>query len=197
MARELSHLVCKCGRRGGFITKRKAGYRKRHSYYYVGHYDSGKGRIWCHLSNHDLAHISFHYQEYYTQYKPLVEKIRNSIRLHEPKEMREEIVTDAGLLLFRMHKGLSAEIAITKVWSDVEELIMLEKIKEADGVGLTTDHNVLSRSLRGLPVTPQRLWCNNPHYKNWAKRKSRTYKPRPTSPIQHPSLSRNQKSQSQ
>lgn len=197
MARELSHLVCKCGRRGGFITKRKAGYGQRNAYYYVGHYDAAKrGRIWCHLSTHDLAHISFYYQEYYEQYKPLVEKIRNSIRLHEPEELRDEIVVQAGLLLLRMHKGMSTEIAITKVWSDVEELIMLEKIKEAEGVGLTTDHNVLSRSLHGLPVTPQRLWCNNLHYRNWPKRKSRTYKPRPTSTKQPSSPSRNQKSQS-
>ena len=75
------------------------------------------------------------------------------------------------MLLSAMHRRLTLEMAAIKVWADIAELIMLEKIKEAEGVGLTTNHNVLSRSLRGLPVTPQRLSSNNPHYKNWPERK--------------------------
>lgn len=47
------------------------------------------------------------------------------------------------MLLSAMHRRLTLEMAAMKVWADVEELIMLEKIKEAEGVGLTTTMSYL------------------------------------------------------
>ncbi len=176
MARKASNLICKCGRRGGFITKRKAGYGLTNEYYYVGHYDPvKKGRKWCSITDHDLAHISFDDLRYLAEYMPLVHRLLEIYRTGSKKE-KDEIFEKTALLLYDMvkiSKRLRAEIVVAKVFADKEELIMLDKIKEAEGVGLTNDHNVLSRSLRGLPVTPQRLWENHPHYKNWPKREHR------------------------
>lgn len=49
----------------GFLTERKTGYKKKQEYFYVGHYDPAKkGWVWCSISEHDFAHITFNYVEY-------------------------------------------------------------------------------------------------------------------------------------
>lgn len=183
MARTPSNLICKCGRKGGFLTKRKAGYLKKNEYYYVGHYDrSKKGRTWCSISMHDLAHLQFDDIRYHSEYLPLIRKWKNANSAHAAREEKEKLRDYAEVLLLKIYKGKETiikpfyvEFIIHKTHADFMELYILEQIESHRDEGITTDHNVLWRWYHDLPVTQQRLWCNHPHYKNWPKRKSRRH----------------------
>lgn len=185
MARQRSNLICKCGRTGGFLTERKAGYGRKNKYYYIGHYDPAKGRTWCSISEHDLAHLEFNDVRYRSEYLPMIVRLRELYKFHAADEEKGAQREKAEVVLLRIFKGketlatlkpIFIEMVIKKVHADLMEIHIQEMITERKDDGITTDHNVLWRHFHDLPVTPWRLWSNHPHYKNWPKRK--TYRKR-------------------
>jgi hypothetical protein len=135
MRQQKSKLICKCGTKGGVLTRRQAGNSKTKSALYIQHYDPTKkaGKRQCYISEQNTALIRLNDRRYSREYKSLVNRYYEILSDNSsPKDniILDLIAHDAYRLLCDMGWPHKVVHPYRKFLADITEISVLNLVRD-------------------------------------------------------------------